>query len=203
MLDSSAHARLLKLTLSIVNELPGATHIKPLDVVVEVQPDATVEDLARVAAEAFGCTPAPTHGLVRHVVTGRPGMVTVDGASGYLPAHARISDCGLTDGMMLYLRDRLSSPAPDLRIDLDSRPDDLFLVDERGVHRGRVTRLPAGEGVTIESAPPGVPAVVVDDIDVEAHAVTLVNRGGQNVLCTVVHGTGVHVSGTPVAMLQS
>jgi len=201
-LPPSQDTHLLKLTLSVVVDLPGEQRTKPWDIVVELQPNATVRDLTDAIVQLARRESSPDYGLQRMLISGSHAAV-VPGAFGYLPADVLLSQCGLFDGVLLYLRDRARDFAPELFIDTERAESDLYLVDERGTHRGRATRLPAGVEVMVGSAPEGERTVVVDDESVASTAVSLVNRFGEYVACTLINGEGVHISGARAGRSES
>lgn len=194
------NARILRIALSILDELSPNPGSEPIDLIIELEPTATVDDLASAVSLHLGYEPDPAYGLLRYLAS-TAGAAEVPGAFGYLPGNAKLADCGLFDGVTLVLRDRARYPAAELPVDTVRSRRDLFLVDERGVHRGRVTRLPMGVEVTVGVAPAGERTLIVDDPHVAGHALTLLNWRGDYVLCSVVGlaGAEVFVSGLPVA----
>jgi hypothetical protein len=201
---STTHdARLIRLALSIVVDLrvagPHSSGVtdEMQDLLVDVAPDATVGDLIQALVGYLQLRENVRYGLLRQVVSWQPRQVDT-AAFGYLPLDLLLSECGLFDGVTLRLCDRVARPAPDLFIDVQRSPTDLFLIDERGTHRGRVTRLPQGVEIVAGTAPQGGRVLVVDDQQLPETVMRLVNREGSHVVCTVAAPDGVYVSGTPV-----
>lgn len=201
---STTHdARLIRLALSIVVDLRVAGQHSPnvademQDLLVDVAPDATVGDLVQALVGHLELRENVRYGLLRQVVSWQPRQVDT-AALGYLPLDLLLSECGLFDGVTLRLCDRVARPAPELFIDVQRSPTDLFLIDERGTHRGRVTRLPQGVEIVAGTAPQGGRVLVIDDQQLPETVMRLVNRDGSHVSCMVVAPDGVYVSGTPV-----
>ncbi|WFE59216.1 FtsK/SpoIIIE domain-containing protein [Micromonospora sp. WMMD712] len=203
MSQGEQSAQLLKLAITVevepVRQQAGGVYVAgpkdlPRDLLVELSPDATVGDLTEAVAGHFKLGGIPGLGLTRRMVSSADR--SDPHAVGFLPAGHAIAECGLFDGVTLTLRQR--NGLPDLPLDTMRDPEDLFIVDERGTHRGRVTRLPRGVEVMLGSRPSSVPHLIVDDDGVEADAVIVKNYNGATVSCTVLRGTGVHISGNPV-----
>lgn len=193
---TAAHgAQLLKLALTIKIDLPHYEHHDPRDLVVEVRPGATVQNLTDAVIRHLRVQTSADPGLLRIIV--RDGDGPAKGGARYLPRDATLADCELVDGVMLHLADPVADPAPDLFVDTAEHEDDLYLIDERGTHRGRVTRLPEGEPVLVGTNPPDDRSLLVDDLTVAEHAITLINRTGVSVECKVINGEGLHLSGAP------
>jgi hypothetical protein len=175
----------------------------PSDLLVEVQAEATVQDLIDAIVRYKDLTYNPYYGLIRTMVRIRD--LALDKGIRYLPEDLPLADCGLLDGATLHLADRSLRPASTLYIDREQADDDLYLIDERGTHRGRVTRLPIDIPVLVGIDPPddGGRSVLVDDSMVAAHALTLINRGGNDVQCTALQKEGLYLSGTPATEVQT
>lgn len=122
----------------------------------------------------------------------------------YLPDDVPMADLGLLDGTTLTLAVRPLRPAPTLYVDLEQAEDDLYLIDERGTHRGRVTRLPADRTVYVGKNLPEdedgiqVIPVLVDDAYVDDLALRLTNLGADHVFCEVRQAEGWVVAGETV-----
>lgn len=133
---------MLKIALSIWDEIYLGEYdqrqktAKPYDFVVEFQPDATVRQLTEAIAAHVKHDLEREYGLVRYLVSGAMAA-SPPGTFGYLPSDALLIDCGLADGTTLVFRER-EDLGPELPIDTERDELDLFLVDERGMHRGRV-----------------------------------------------------------------
>ena len=167
-----------------------------VDLLVEVRADAMVRDLIDAIIQHENMPANPRYGLIRTLVETRD--LPPERGIRYLPEDVLLAECGLLDGVSLRLADRDVRPAPDLYIDRESRDDDLYLIDERGTHRGRVTRLADGERVLIGMDPPDDGSgrtVLVDDSRVPPHAVTLTNERGLFVRCVAVNKEGLYLAG--------
>lgn len=197
-------ARLSRLALSVVvnhseGERAAAGDEREMrDLLVDVAPEATVDDLTQALAVHFGKGDGQRFGLLRKLISWAPGA-TDTASAGYLPKDLLLSECGLFDGVTLFLSDPVTSPAPELLVDVRRTASDLFLIDERGTHRGRVTRLPRGVEITVGRAPAGDRILVVDDQQLPDTVMRLVNRDGEHVACTVAMADGLFVSGTPAS----
>ena len=116
----------------------------------------------------------------------------------YLPRDVPLADLGLLDGVTLTLANTSQRSAPELRIDVGQAESDLFLIDERGTHRGRVTRLADGSPVYVGRSPTadGVgQRVLVDDGFVDEMALRLTNQRGAYVYCRVEQPAARMVAG--------
>ncbi len=167
-----------------------------IDLLVEVRTQGTALELIDAVVRYLELPLNPYYGLVRTMVR-TLGMAPNEGIR-YLPEDVPLAECGLLDGVTLTLADRSLRPAPTLFVDRDQADDDLYLIDERGTHRGRVTRLPSHAKVLIGLNPPDdgtVRTVMVDDAAFAPHALTLVNKGGESVQCEVIRPEGLYLSG--------
>jgi hypothetical protein len=163
-MTTEAGARLSHLSLTIMVELSdNASDHYPEDFVIEARDNATVQDLVHELASYLRTEPRASFALFYSYRGLQASPSGADAIAGYLPLDVPLSACGLVDGTLLRLRDRDISPAPQLAIDTGRGDADLFLVDERGTRRGRVTRLPLDVPVEVGSAPQGNWCVVVDD----------------------------------------
>lgn len=198
MAFASSGSQLTKLAITVKIELASHRHLGTCDLYIDVQPDASVGDLLYAVTRHLQIIFSPRYALVREMVRIRGG------AEGEglvrLPDNALVSECGLVDGVELRLADLSNSQVPYLYVDPSQAvdTDDLFLVDERGTHRGRVTRLPDGEPVLVGTNPPVGRSVLVDDGTVAAHALTLINRAGKHVQCVAVNKENLFISGAAV-----
>jgi S-DNA-T family DNA segregation ATPase FtsK/SpoIIIE len=174
--------------------VPGYAGERREDLLVEVRADATARDLTNAIVEYKNDLPENfEYGLIRTMVRTRDRQLIR-----YLPEDIPLADCGLLDGVTLELADRSLRPAPTLYIDRDQADNDLYLIDERGTHRGRVTRLADGAPVHVGLDPPGDDigrTVLIDDSMVAEHVLTLTNQRGQFVLCDALHMEGLVLAG--------
>jgi S-DNA-T family DNA segregation ATPase FtsK/SpoIIIE len=179
--------------VTVTYDVRQAATAASTDLILEIEPDACVGDLVVALAQRAGIEPRSGLALLRTLLhyAGAPDEL----AFGYLPNDAAIGDCALHDGVELTLADPVQRYAPTLNIDRERSDSDLFLVDLRGPNRGRVTRLPVGEKITVGSAPPGPRRVLLDDRDICAHAVTVTNRDGGVADCRVEDATTLVVNG--------
>ena len=107
---------------------------RAVDLLVEVRAGGTTDDLIK-AIEAFLELPKNLdYGLLRTMVKTR--RTAPDQGSRYLPGSVPVADLGLLDGVRLTLASMSLRPAPVLHVDLDQAEQDLYLIDERGTHRG-------------------------------------------------------------------
>ncbi|WUH93315.1 FtsK/SpoIIIE domain-containing protein [Streptomyces sp. NBC_00433] len=186
---------LLRISLNVAVDGPES-----YDLVVEADNGTRVADLVTALAERTGLPAGADPGLLRTMSTvgGVPGELAV----GYLPQDALLAQCSLVEGTALALHDRGKRPAPTIALDTDRADDDLFLIDERGTHRGRVTRLPAGTEVTIGSAPGGGSHVLVDDRNVPGTALIVTNVNGDFAQCVVKEDKGLYLAGSPARQAE-
>jgi len=199
MIGRDQRSSLLNILVAVKVDLPGWERLPPYDLSVEVRSGATVGDLTAELIQAFDLPAEHDYRIfLRLVGPGSPGHENV--GAGYLPPGARLADCGLRDGITLYLRNSGRDPAPDLEIDTDHSAEDLFLIDERGTHRGRVTRLPLGIPVTIGANPGAGRVIIVDDRSVPDVALTVRNVSTSDfVECEVHDPRGLFLKGAPAA----
>src|SRR5690348_3644547 len=108
-------AHLLKLTLSLVVAPPGGATPRRHDLRLDVSPDAHVSHLVDALTAHLRLTGTTHYGLLRRLISHPPP--SPPGTEGYLPAELPIADCGLFDGVELFLLDRSQHRAPDLIID--------------------------------------------------------------------------------------
>ena len=198
MAFASSRSQLTKLAITVKTELASHRHLGARDLYIDVQPDASVGDLLHAVTRHLKIIHSPNHALIREMVRSHGG--TKDDGLVRLPDNALVSECGLVDGVELRLVDVANRQVPYLYVDPSQaiEADDLFLIDERGTHRGRVTRLPEGEPVLVGTNPPAGRSVLVDDGTVAAHALTLVNRAGERVQCVAVNKENLFISGAAV-----
>jgi S-DNA-T family DNA segregation ATPase FtsK/SpoIIIE len=162
-----------------------------VDLLVEVRAGGTTKDLIDAVATYLNLPEDPEYGLLRTMV--KTKQTGPDEGIRYLPGNATLADLGLLDGVRLTLASMSLRPAPVLHVDLDQAEQDLYLIDERGTHRGRVTRLADGSPVYVGRNPAkdGVGQLVfVDDGYVEEIALRLTNQRGAYVYCRVEQPAG-------------
>jgi DNA segregation ATPase FtsK/SpoIIIE, S-DNA-T family len=198
---TSGHHRpqLLKLAVSLEVDVPEYLGERFVDLLVDVRAEGTAADLIQVVTDHLMLPYNPEYGLVRTMVRARG--TDPDQGIRYLPDGVPLADLGLLDGVTLTLAIRSLRPAPTLHVDLDQAENDLYLIDERGTHRGRVTRLAVGTPVYVGRNPPddgiGRP-VLVDDAYVDGVALRLTNQRGQYVYCLVEQRDGWVIAGAEV-----
>ena len=114
MTSAASQSQLLKLAISVILDLPNYAHEPGLDLLIEVQAQATVQDLVDAIVSYKDVEPSPDYGLIRTLVRTRDAAV--DNSAFYLPPEVALADCGLLDGVILELADRSQRPASPLWI---------------------------------------------------------------------------------------
>ena len=154
------------------------------DCTVEFTSEAKVSELTAALLRTYvpeAAVESTTVGLYRTLLEANADVEasTVE-RGGFLPANMRVIDCGLIDGAQLTLKSRADQRTATLPLrDMEQidTVSELFLVDELGTHRGRVTWLPQETDLTI-SALAEPCDVVVDDLVLGKNVVTVRASGG-------------------------